>query len=137
LKVRILEAQNLPAAKGLFGAEEEVNAYMRCEYGGKALFTSVVTMDAEKRICVFNQEFWLPVMMPVMSDRLVISIYEHEKILKDVLLGSMVFSVKKLLSQGSNSNGLFFWKSLFGAPLSVDDKDAAYEMNSNPEVASL
>ena len=106
---------------------------MRCEYGGTPLVTSVVTMDKKKRICVFNEEIWLPIMMPVMSDRLVISFYEKKNVLKDELISTLVFSIKTLLSQ----SGSFYWKSLYGAPLENDNKEAALAMNSNPELASL
>lgn len=75
----------------------------------------------------WNQEFLLPAQLPIMSSRIVMKLYDEDKI-KDEIVGSMLFNLKEVIGK---KNGLFFWKNIYGAPLGRmgDNVDA---MNKNP-----
>lgn len=80
------------------------------------------------------QQFLLPVQTPVLADRLVIEIFDHNTF-QDQQIGSLILSAKKLLAEGSKEGGFYTWVSLFGSPAD-NTGDEADKMNSNPEIAS-
>ena len=53
----------------------------------------------------------------------------------DTIIGSLIFSVKQLIAEGSKPEGFFIWKDLYGSPKEFTGA-AADLMNSNPECAS-
>ena len=70
--------------------------------------------------------------MPVVASRLVLKVYDHDKIGSDEICGSMVLDIKKIID---NLNGKTLWKNLFGSPMDCSGEHTAL-MNENPEMAS-
>lgn len=70
--------------------------------------------------------------MPLMSGRVVVKLYDKDNI-TDEVVGSILFNLKDCMNE--ESNGQFFWKNVYGAPLNRkgDNTDL---MNENPEAAS-
>ena len=87
-----------------------------------------------KKISV-NQHFLLPVQTPVLSDRLVIEVWDYNSVASNVHLGSLIMSTKQLIAEGSREGGFFIWKNLYGSPKD-NDNEVADAMNSNPDIAS-
>ena len=79
----------------------------------------------------WNQEFLIPVQLPIMSGRLVMKLYDEDKI-KDEIVGSIIFNLKECIE---SKNGSFFWKNIYGAPLGKSGENTD-KMNSNPDLAS-
>ena len=79
----------------------------------------------------FYQSFWLPVQTPIMTPRLVLSIWDQDTI-SDEIIGSLLFNLKELIGK---KNNIFFWKNIYGAPTGVSG-DTTNKMNGNPEGAS-
>ena len=84
-----------------------------------------------------NQELLIPVQVPVLTDRLVLSFYDKgSATTSDTMIGSLVLSVKKLIDLGSNEGGYTIWESIYGSQQDYEDSDEAQKMNENPELAS-
>lgn len=51
------------------------------------------------------------------------------------IVGSMYFSLKKLIAEGAVENGKFFWHNMYGAPEGYMGKTCDL-MNEQPELGS-
>ena len=130
LKMRIYRADKLPSMDIAMFGKGSLDAYLKTEYMRQKLKTKVL-VQKEGEAVDFNQAFWLPVQVPIMSPRLVLSIWDEDKI-SDELVGSLLFNFKELLGP---KNNLFFWKNVYGSPLGCSG-DNTKKMNANPEGAS-
>ena len=65
----------------------------------------------------------IPVQVPVLSDRMVLSFYD-DAVGTDSLVGSLVMSVKKMIRLGKRPNGYTNWESLYGCQKDMDDNEA-------------
>ena len=108
------------------------DAYIKTNFLGRTLKTQVVTQ--KKDAAPLEYEFWLPIQWPLASDRLVLQLYDEDKV-TDEIVGSMFFSLKNLIREGEVSGGRYFWQNLYGSHVgytgSVSDA-----MNDNPELGS-
>jgi len=66
-----------------------------------------------------------------MSTRVVMKVMDKD-LVKDEVVGSILFNLKECMNE---LNGKFFWKNIYGCPLSCSGTNSDM-MNSNPEVAS-
>lgn len=67
------------------------------------------------------------------SDRIILKVYDEDKV-SDEIVGSMFFSLKKIINE-SGPNGILVWKNLYGSPLGYSGENTN-RMNENPEYAS-
>lgn len=91
----------------------------------RTITTTTKTVD-------WNQEFCIPCQLPIMSSRVVMKLFDEDK-LADEIVGSLLFNLKDVLK---NKNGIFFWKNIYGSPMDVSGSNVK-DMNANPEVASF
>jgi hypothetical protein len=98
----------------------------------KKLKTKVVTQTKSHETFI-EQEFWLPIQWPLASDRLVLKVYDEDKV-NDEIVGSMNFSLKKMITE-SGPEGQLLWHNLYGSPLGCSGENTN-RMNEYPEVAS-
>ena len=75
----------------------------------------------------------IPLQWPVANDRLIFRLFDNDTAGTDELVGSLIFSVKKIVKFGAE--GKFAWLNLYGSPVGYSGK-TCNEMNQNPEVAS-
>lgn len=54
--------------------------------------------------------------------------------MKDEIVGSMYFSLKKIVKE-TGGDGILMWRNLYGSPLGCSG-DNTTKMNDNPEYAS-
>ena len=99
---------------------------------GKTLKTKYVT--SKSHTSAVEQEFWLPIQWPLASDRMILQAFDEDR-LSNEQIGSMFFSLKKLLEQGKTENGHFYWQNIYGGPAGYNNS-ASQIMNDNPELAS-
>jgi len=128
LKIRFIAAEKLPKMD-TFGS---IDAYILAKFQGKKIRTTAVT--AKNDVAAIEQEFWLPIQWPLASDRFCLSLYDEDKVV-DEIVGSMYFSLKKLIAEGSVPNGKFFWHNMYGAPIGYSGK-VCDVMNAQPELGS-
>lgn len=81
-----------------------------------------------------NFEFWIPLQWPLSTDRLVLKVYDKDKVC-DEIVGSLCFSLSDLCHRAAVEGGLFTWINLVGSPVNVMGK-AATLMDHNPEMGS-
>ena len=74
-----------------------IDAYIKTTFHGKKMKTKAVT--AKNDIAPIEQEFWLPIQWPLASDRLLLQIMDEDNV-TDEIVGSMFFSLKKLIKEG-------------------------------------
>ena len=92
-------------------------------------------VTAKDNKVAIEQEFWLPVQWPMATDRLILQVFDHDSIGSNEIVGSMFFSVKKLIEHGKQPGGMFFWQNIYGSPVDYKDETAVM-MNNNPELGS-
>ena len=111
-----------------------IDAYIQSKFMGKLFKTKPAI--AKNNVAAIEQEWWLPIQWPLASDRLVMQMWDHDTIDPDDLVGSMFFSLKKLLDLGAKQGGYFFWQNMYGAPIGYEGSNAGVMMDENPEIAS-
>ena len=93
VKIRIIEGRDMPTF-GVFS--KTLECYVQMTYGGgKPIRTEVRTQ--EKGICPIMQEFLVPVQTPVVTDRMLLEIFDYEMAGSDTQIGSLKLSIKQLL----------------------------------------
>lgn len=57
------------------------------------------------------QEIWLPLQIPLSSDRIVLRVMDYDSSKSDEIAGSMNFKLSELMKMGeeNHNNGTFFW----------------------------
>lgn len=129
LKLRFIQAENLPKMD-YFGT---IDAYIMTKFQGKKLKTKAVT--AKNDVAAIEQEYWLPIQWPLASDRLLLQVFDEDNV-ADEIVGSMFFSLKKLVKEGEeNQGGKFFWHNLYGSPHGYSGSICS-AMDENPELGS-
>ena len=128
LKIRWLCAEKLPNMD-TFGT---IDAYISGKFQGKKIRTKAV--KARNDVAAIEQEFWLPIQWPLASDRLLLQLFDEDSV-ADEIVGSMFFSLKKLIADGGVPGGVFEWYNIYGAPTGFSGKTCDL-MNDQPEVAS-
>ena len=103
LKIRFIQADKLPKMDTFLGT---IDAYIQTKFQGKKMKTKAVT--AKNDVAAIAQEWWLPIQWPLASDRLVMQVYDEDKV-KDEIVGSMFFSLKDLVAKGEQPGGYFYW----------------------------
>ena len=109
-----------------------IDAFITGKFNGKKIRTTAVT--AKNDIAAIEQEFWLPIQWPLASDRFLLQLYDEDKVV-DEIVDSMYFSLKKLIAEGAEPNGKFFWHNMYGAPEGYSGK-VCNLMNEQPELGS-
>jgi hypothetical protein len=70
------------------------------------------------------------------SDRLVLELKDDDGNLKaHDMVGSMFFSLKKLIELGRQEGGHYYWQNMYGSPVGYEN-GAGDLMNKNPEIGS-
>ena len=132
------EARELPATDssklgGLL--KGGIDAYLQAEFAGnKPQRTRWVTSKGRTgslRV-EWNQEFWLPVMVPTMTDRISISLWDYDRFKPDDRVGTVALSRKKLAKRAMQPT----WLPIYGAPETVDFGKSRAFMNKYPDAAS-
>lgn len=92
-----------------------IDAYITTKFNGRKMETKPVTAKSDKgiNIAAIEQEFWVPIQWPAATDRLVLQLWDFDTV-KDEIVGSMFFSIKKLLAEGNKPGGCFYWQNLYG-----------------------
>lgn len=110
LKIRFLQAEKLP----LLDMIGTIDLFYQLEFSGKRWKSNIVTM--KDNVCIHNYEFLIPLSLPLPSDRLVIQLFDDDLGKANEIVGSLFFSLKKLVSKGGNG-GFYSWYNVYGAPL--------------------
>ena len=109
-----------------------IDAFIKGKFQGKVIKTEAVT--ARNDVCAIEQEFWLPIQWPLASDRLLLQLFDEDTT-TDEIVGSMYFSLKKLVAEGSVPGGKFFWHNMYGAHNGYSGSVTDL-MNDQPEMGS-
>lgn len=129
LKFRLIKAQNLPKMD-TFGT---CDAFVKVKYLGKTITTSVVKQQNNE--VYWGQEIWIPVQAPLVSSRIVMSVFDSDTASDDII-GSMSFEIHTILQRTRDDNQFpWLWKDIYGAAPDVSGKHTD-EMNLVPESAS-
>ena len=80
----------------------------------KKLKTKVREMEEGGPPIDWNQEFWLPAQIPIISKRMVLKLMDCDDV-SDEVIGSLLFDLQDIVDQ--KYKGKFFWKNVYGSPL--------------------
>jgi len=128
LKIRFIQGEKLPKMD-MFGT---IDAFIQCKFNGKEMRTPAAT--AKNDVAAIEHEIWLPIQWPLASDRLLLQLYDEDKMSKEIV-GSMYFSLKSLLEEGSVPGGKYFWQNMYGSPMGYSGTVCDL-MNDQPELGS-
>lgn len=67
--------------------EKKIDAYIRCDHKGQKLKTKV-SKQPDQGECDFNQEFLIPLQVPLMGSRIVLKVFDEDTVC-DELVGSV------------------------------------------------
>lgn len=81
----------------------------------------------------WNQEFWIPAQVPVISKRMTVKVMDQDDV-KDEVVGSLLFDIQDIVD--GKFHNKFFWMNIYGSPLNQSNSQAKRDMNENPELAS-
>ena len=132
LVVTVYIAEDLPAMDtGLMGTGTD--AFIQVDFGGNPpCKTSVVTEKGALVHPFFEEELWIPVMVPTMSSAVVISVWDEDTVTDDVIGFVSGFSFKQARAAPIEPR----WANLYGAPHDINSGEAAERMNRYPNAAS-
>lgn len=130
IKIRIIKGEYLPDMDK-WGS---IDAYLKCDYMGKNIKTKAVTQKDNE--VWWNQEIWLPAQMPIVSSRLIMKLFDKDK-LNDEIVGSLKFDLKQYIEMAERGEDFpFYWHDIYGAHKGYGGT-VTDQMNNNPEVASF
>jgi Ca2+-dependent lipid-binding protein len=100
---------------------------------GRTIKTSVVTQKNDE--VFWGQEIWLPIQYPLVSSRIVMTVYDEDPTKNDIV-GSMAFDIKEIIhKQEEEKEFPWLWKDVYAAPSGYSGKYSD-EMDKVPELAS-
>lgn len=116
IKMRFFQAQDIPPMDVGLGylRKAKTDAYVLAHYKKKKLKTKVRTMEENGPPIDWNQEFWIPAQIPIISKRLVLKLMDCDDV-SDEVIGSLLFDMQDIVD--GKFNGKFFWKNVYGSPL--------------------
>jgi hypothetical protein len=144
LRIYVIKARDLPnmddySVSSVLGlgkgkrskSNGECDGYVKLEYMGQSVKSSIVQMKS--RECLWNEVIQMAVNYPVISQRLVFSVWDYDMVGKDEIVGSFEVNVNDIIN---NKYSDFRYIQLYGPPMNVSNKFAK-SMEENPEVGSL
>lgn len=90
--IRFFCAQKLPSLDGGMLTEKKIDAYVRCDHKGQKMKTKV-SKQLEGGDCDWNQEFLIPLQVPLMGSRFVLKVFDEDTV-SDEIVGSIVLDAK-------------------------------------------
>lgn len=120
-------------------SDKKIDAFVKANYMGKIVQTSVVSSKAN--IVVWNEQLFLPVSFPVISEKILCSVWDHD-VGSDDIVGSFEINVNDILS---GYYDIVRTVHLYGAPvdrhlttiMNSTEKKMTNYMNENCEIGSL
>jgi hypothetical protein len=144
LKIYVIKARDLPnmddysvaSVLGLGKGQRsksngECDGYVKLDYMGQSVKSSTVQMKS--REILWNECIQMAVSYPVISQRLVFSVWDYDMVGKDEIVGSFEVNVNDIIASKYNE---FRYIHLYGAPMNVNNTFSK-KMDENPEVGSL
>lgn len=136
LKIYISSAKEIPDMDSIFGQRKknqaECDGYVKCEYMGTKIQTKVVPM--KNKLIVWNQVINLAVVYPVISQKILLSVWDRDEIQYkgDDIVGCFEINVKDVML---NKYSDFTFINLYGPPMESSGvfRD---KMINNPEIGS-
>ena len=132
LTLRLLKAEYLPKMD-TWGT---CDGFIQNTFKNKTLKTNTVTVKNDRLL--WNQEFLIPLQMPLLNERIVLKVYDQDKTCSN-LFGSMLFNKTKIMElqemHSISGEAQCFWSHIYGASLSASGEQAEIA-NSNEELAS-
>lgn len=133
LFIYLFKAEELPDMDYILNANKvkrKCNGFVTLKYMGIEISTDVKDMDGDT--IIWNQVICLPVSLPVVSNRLVFTVWDKDLTTNEIV-GTFEISLLDIFS-GHHKN--FKYKQIYGAPVGrsgvMSDK-----MNANSEIGSL
>eukprot|EP00937_MAST-01D_sp_MAST-1D-sp2_P005539 g5539.t1 len=134
LVISVYCADGLPAMDTNVLGKPSIDAFVQVEFGGNpAVRTTVVTEAGDANIvCVWEEELWIPVMVPTMSDVITLSVWDEDTF-SDELVGSVTrFS----FSEAAAGAVAPVWAHIYGPHDDAAECDEAQTMRRYPAKAT-
>ena len=81
---------------GFIGRKSKTDAYIVTQYKKTILKTEVLVCDSVDKPVEWNQEFWIPAQIPIVSKYLTLKIMDEDEDC-DEIIGSIHFDYKKII----------------------------------------
>lgn len=81
LKLRFIYCDNMPKLDwATVLSEAKMDVYIEAEYCGRKIKTKTVTTKGKNMECYLMQEMWLPLQVPLTSDRIVLRVMDEDNV---------------------------------------------------------
>lgn len=112
--------------------KNELDIYCLLRLSGREYTTKINRMNKQKEV-TWNQEFVIPVQLPILSNTLTLEFWDKNKFpIEDICVGSLPYKISNIM------RGYYVlpnWQNIYGSPVN-NEKDITKEMNKDPECAS-
>lgn len=140
LVLRIHEGRDMPAMDDAALGKAGLDAYVRVTFAGNPpLKTKHVTgkaTDKTKRRnginVAWNEELWIPVVVPTMSNKVEVALFDWDRIGMDDRVGTVYLNYKEIAAAPQAPR----WYNIYGAPNGIEIGDNKNLMNKTPGLAS-
>lgn len=110
-----------------------LDAYCVAEFSGNKATSQYYAADTANRSVTWNEDLLVPAILPVVSGKVKLSIWDHDLGSKDDFVGEIYFDVDDIL-KGKLER--LFWANLYGSPPGVLD-DWMFKMGADPNLATF
>jgi len=104
--------------------------YLKTNFGGVKLATKFVEKNLNPK---FYEKILIPVMEPTMTDRVMLKLYDHNKLMKNQRLGTQQISLKEIRAGKHRTPK---WLQFYSAPKASTILEVKSLMDKQPEYAS-
>lgn len=134
VSLHIYRAEELPDMDSLFSTKKvgrECDGFVEVKYLGLTRCTTVIPMKNE--VIHWNEIIDIPVSIPTVSQKIVLTIKDHDSASKDDLVGSIEINVNDVINKNMYNELRYF--DIYGSPFNDDSKYCTL-MNNNAEIGS-
>ena len=134
VSLHIFKAEELPDMDSLFRTKKvdrECDGFIEVKYLGITKKTSVVKM--QKDMIIWNQVIDIPVSVPAVSQKIILTIKDYDSASHDDLIGSIELNIHDIVDLNMYEDFQYF--NIYGSPLNSDSKMCTL-MNNNAEIGS-
>jgi len=110
-----------------------LDAYCVAEFAGNKATSKYYAADTANRSVTWNEDLLVPAILPVVSGRVKVAIWDHDLGSKDDFVGELFFEFEEIMKGKLEK---LFWANIYGSPPGALG-DWAIKMSSEPELATF
>lgn len=110
-----------------------LDAYCVAEFSGNKATSKYYAADAANRSVTWNEDLLVPAILPVVSGRVKVAIFDHDLGSKDDFVGELYYEFEDIMKGKLEK---LFWANIYGSPPGALG-DWSLKMSAEPETATF